>query len=542
MALQDLISVTYEDKTNYNVPSTGEDVLGIVINHHWGPADRILSLNKADFFRYFPDSMPMSRTTVNVENYHAFALVAKAFDTGISKVEVVRFNNPSGNNSAKWKFYQWEIRKSTADASVVGLIAGKTYSMFNHTDETLKSQLTISLKYPGIPPQSLISGDTVAIKVKIKNNVVYIDVLAKNGTEYTTVESFEGGLNPTEVVEGQNYFIESVVEKSQLISVKTFASTIADVAESIADAVFEQDPTFGVDDYQKVIEVYEDQFADIEKSTATLLVSPFAKEVEDEAVDNAIIKIAEKCQDRIAVVGYPIDKTFRKSVNGDPGEDSILGHRKQLYESKFAVFVAGRELIKILGQSLTSNCVGGWCGATAKVAKENRINQLASAKTFGTYKSILLNSLKFDEVLDMHDNYGVISIYNASQGPTIFGLRTLNARQNSYFAKANVMRVTAAILKRIFPMCIDVLHTDVAANEMSRTLFESSLNSVIAEFVTNQNLKPQSNAQCDSTLNSDINTRGGEVLEIVLNLWFIKLTERINIKIIATDSSVTAQI
>ena len=545
MGFEDLISVSYVDNTNSVIPDPGEDVLGIVINHHWGPVNELLTLDRETFTRLYPNSLPIGNVKTDVRNYFAYASVLKAFDSGISKVEVVRFND--FGKSDKWSYKQGSLILNSERLLKITEFEDSDSFLSEVTEsEYDKLLMTICFKYPGIPPKSLVQGNDIEIKAKLNREdySVKLTILSVQDDTRKILEEFEGGFVKDQIVEGKNFFIENVVKESNFIAVKAnlenvraaFTGGASQEALTLLDfnnsETTIETPSFLETESEAIISTYLKYFSDIEMSNSTMIMPAVSDD--NALISNALISIAEKCKERMAVLGYPTTKDLTKT--------DILSYYQLLNSSRHAVFIAGRENISVLGSQISSNCVSGWCGRTANVATSVRINQLASAKTYGKYSGVLTQSLSFDDVLELHDTKGIISVYNSVQGPTIFGVRTMNAKQNSYFAKANVMRVTSAILKQLFPLCIDVLHTDVAANPIQRSAFEITLNSIIQRFVANQDLKQESNAVCDGQLNNDIDTAGGEMLIIELNLWFIKLTEKIAIRIIATDSSVTAQI
>ena len=181
----------------------------------------------------------------------------------------------------------------------------------------------------------------------------------------------------------------------------------------------------------------------------------------------------------------------------------------------------------------------GWCNSN--IAKQVRINQSASAETYGGVSFVVEKDLEFSEVLTVHEE-GVISIYNSDNGSQIFGVRSCYPRQSSYYGKINVVRVLSILLRQTFPLVMQVIHTDVASNPITRTSFSITLNNLISNMVAAQNLKPGSQAILDGDLNNDVNSRGGTLLNIVLELYFIGLTEKVSIVVSATDSSIKAQI
>lgn len=213
------------------------------------------------------------------------------------------------------------------------------------------------------------------------------------------------------------------------------------------------------------------------------------------------------------------------------------------------VVPASRFLFAIKGNTSISSfttptfnisCNAGVAGAYARVAKEVHTNQVASARSYGAFKGTLTSSYTMSDALSSMA-LGKITVFNSAMGPQIFGVNNTwyPEHTGSYFGKCNVSRVLAAILRQIIPLALDTIHTDTAANPITRRVFETALNGVINGFISSQDLQSDSKAICDGTNNDDVQTQGGKLLNIILSLHFIGLVEKVNIRVIATDSSVT---
>lgn len=284
-------------------------------------------------------------------------------------------------------------------------------------------------------------------------------------------------------------------------------------------------------------------FNDYESSICTLLINPFiAKSAVQgdtsfvDEYDTAIKNIAEYRKNCLAIVGYPIDN----STTYDKATILAYFNNHSSKGSKFCIAIQGQEYFSVLGRRFTLNCVGGYAGAMVNIAKEAHLNQIASGYVYGNYGGSLKKSLLSGPVIDLMEE-GINSVYTSSRGNLIWGTRTRYGRQSSYFGKINVMRVCSMLLKNIFPIAIETLHTDAASNPITRASLSTMLNSVIDRYITNQDLQPDSYADCSDSINTDYLTKGGTVLNIILMLHFIGLVERVSIKIIATDTSVTAE-
>ena len=369
--------------------------------------------------------------------------------------------------------------------------------------------------------------------------------------ECTLLESFEGASNPTAKIGGESIFIENVVNGNSMF-VDAFATDNIVVSEAVAETVLEcnEYDESGVFTSNKFTAEFKNgitkgynMFNDYESSVCTFIINPFVSEsaLQGETVliseyDTAIKNIAEYRKNCLAVVGYPIDynsvyskENVETYFNTHPGKGS-----------KFVVAVQGCEYVAVFGQRFTLNCVGGYCGAMVNIAKEAHLNQIASGYVYGNYGGSLKKSLLSGKVIDLMEE-GINSVYASKRGNIIWGTRTMYGRQSSYFGKINVMRVCTMLLKNIFPIAIETLHTDAASNPITRASLSTMLNSIIDTYIANQDLHADSYADCSDSINTDYLTKGGTVLNIILMLHFIGLVERVSIKIIATDTSVSAE-
>ena len=509
-AVSKLIEVSYKDATNYNNLPEG-DVLGTVLDYFWGPVDKLLVLSRTEFYQLFPESAPFNKV-INAQRYHAYAQIKRAFELGIPQVEVIR---PSKG---------YETRNGVAFD-----IDGVTVNG-NITDELPEDAVfAVASKYPGTPPKSLLAKDYTELTVKVSctDGVVKISVNGTTDAGSEEIEAFEGVLDPLAVEDGQSIFIENVVSQSELISVLINPGS---VIEEFGETSFTLGHYAEDAPSADVFESYLEHFRDTTLSRTTMLISP----VSDNSCDSKIQSISKERQDLISVKGYPITEAFTK--------EKILSARGVITPGvNFSVFVTGREYVKLFGQTIISNCVGGWCGATANVARSVRTNQLASAFTYGAYDGVLAKTLTFSEVCSLHEE-GVISIFNSTKGPLIWGVRALYTKQTSYYAKANVLRVLAEILRQWFPISLDAVHTDAASNQITKSSFHMRYNSVLDDMIAKQNILGDSTVTCIGDINSDVNTQGGKIFNVAASIHFIGLVERIKISITATDSSVTAKL
>jgi len=403
----------------------------------------------------------------------------------------------------------------------------------------------IAIKVDPVTSISGYTGTDACIKISV------LGVKSDNTT--AVLETFEGSSNPLANIDGESIYLENVV-KSQYIDVKVF-NTLATFTTSVTRECIKYDNVSnngiklnatiaaGVKDAYKY-------FRDFEISSCTLVINPFVKSTIDdyEDINNAIASLAEYRKNVLAVIGYPVNKTYVVEAQDATSNDSIKGYfitgnggvGSDAKGNKFCIAVQGREIITLFGYRYTLNCTGGYCGKTINIAKEVHTNQVASMYIYGVYGGSLKESLLSGQVIDLME-LGINSVYTSNRGNIIFGTRTMYTKQTSYFATINVMRVAAAILKNIYPICLETIHTDTAANPVSRASFSTMLNSVLSTFISKQDIMPDSKAICDDNLNTDYLTKGGRELNAILSIHFIGLTEKVNIKIIATDTSVTAE-
>jgi hypothetical protein len=370
---------------------------------------------------------------------------------------------------------------------------------------------------------------------------------------YTDLEVFEGSTNPLANISGESVYLEDVVN-SQFIDVKvfegidntSFTTVTAEclVYDNDAYTEIEGDDVSASSELDAAILDGYKYFRDFETSNCTLVINPYVSADRSvyEEINGSIASLAEYRKNTLAVVGYPIDTAHKYSYNKIieyfvTGNDGVASNAKG---NKFCIAVQGREIVSLFGYRFTLNCVAGYCGKMINVAKEAHLNQIASGYNYGTYGGSLKESLKSGEVIDLMES-GVNSVYTSKRGNLIWGTRTMYSKQSSYFGKANVMRVCSMILKNIYPIAVETLHTDAASNPITRASVSTMLNSIIDTFIANQDLHADSYADCSDSINTDYLTKGGTVLNIILMLHFIGLVERVSIKIIATDTSVTAE-
>ena len=484
----DLVNVSFQDTTSHQ-SVVGGDILGVILPSHWGPSEELNLLNRSEFFERYPEALPLGVkvTDAPTDFYYAYSQVKKYFDNGGSQVEIYRPN------------------------------LGDKY--FGVT----KGEYAVTLKYPGSIPTNLLPVGTTKVKLTVTDTEV---VLVAEGDASITLERWQGQFtDPGAVDSGQFTHFTKVLTQSQLLQcVESDDVTVTEVNDYIGAYTY---PSISATALSPIV----DKFADIEQSQATLLISPLPSSTE---LNTAVANVAEQTKTRVAIIGCPLDTL--PSTLETVAQTLPKGN-------KFTINVFGIEFVSVFSTRVRSNCVGGYCGALANIANLVRVNQIASAKTYGAYNGALAVSPSFNQVLAFHE-LGITSVYNSTTGPQLFGVHNslYTQKPNSYFAKSNVSRVLAAILRNIYPVAFEAIHTDAAANAITRASFASRFNSVINDFIARQNLQSDSYADLSDAINTDYLTKGGTVLNAILSLHFIGLVEKIDIKIVATDSSVNVEI
>lgn len=597
----DLVNVTFQDATNH-VSLTSEDVVGMVMPYYWGEADRIVTLYKNSFYEMYPESLPVGAKEVasdEIPVYSGYAQIKSAFNHGAGAVEIYR---PSAG--WKWQRLTIEKSGTVSEieredtrydeSEDVVLNIGLKYAGFvpqsmiygydnlalgiefkndaDYEDGTLVAIKVLGAKlldeFTAVTP----SGDTdespvakgwyeydsVSGEYELTEDIE-VDA-AKTYYEYVefsydTLESFEGATSPLAKIGGESIYIEDVVD-SQFIDVHV--SGLLDKLEVIPEGSIQQFVKYG-ESSSDVIEFGEDfiaavkagyaHFRDYDTSVATLIINPFVDNVAEKEgtklnemteIDGDIADLVRYRKNCMAVLGYPVSGTYTKEAIESYFAGKNGGVASNALGNQFCIALQGREYVTVFGQRFTLNCVGGYVGATVNTAKEVRLNQIASGYTYGSYGGSLKSSLLSGAAIDMMEK-GINSVYASNRGNLMWGTRTMYSRQTSYFGKINVMRVCSMVLRNVYPLAIETLHTDAASNPVTRAGLSISLNSILDSFIANQNLHADSIADCSDAINTDFLTRGGTVLNIVLRLHFIGLVERVNIKIVATDTSVTAE-
>lgn len=560
----DLLDVSFMDVTAHANSTTG-DILGVVMPYFTGPSGEKHVYDRSEFYEKYPESLPGGCNPKDFPNdyFDAYAQVKKYFDNGGKQVEVFVPND-----------HLYFICCPDAKSSVIAPTGG------SGTIEDCEWMIT--WKYPGLPAASDLTSGAKSIKIYVTDSLVEISVSKSsdyaNANDWIVLESFQGQFdNENDQVDGQYTHFKHVLNQSLYLQCvafndpkyknklsATFETAEAlesgspktlkfEIAGQLQSKVIGKNKTTTTKPNTELIgdsengamyeeaeyaAFYRNQFSDLDTTQCTMLIeAPWNSSVRSEIV--AAVEGRHNC---VGFVSAARDKEFDSNISVfEAGNDKQVN--TPLQHSKFLIAVAGTETLTLFGSNYYLNCVGGVCGAYANIAKQVRLNQVASARTYGAYVGNLLYTANFGQVLDLHEK-GIVTVYTSSKGPQIFGVHnTLYVdNKNSYFATNNVSRVVAALLYDIQPLLLDAIHTDSAANPISRSILVTKCNSIVNDHIGRQNLQADSAFYATDAMNTDTLTKGGRRLNCILKCHFIGLVETISLKVVATDSSVTVDV
>lgn len=494
-------------------------------------------------------------------------------------------------NAESWIFFTVSGSGSSLSLNIVDSITYDTDTEcldFGSLTDIRSSNVAFRLRYPGgFPMRATLS----AGKQFMGKTLFTFTLSAYTGQEYSTdadgavtsdrsynsvLETLSFTLEPLEA-NGVSYFYADQIANNSFYLTSDVAwaieaggiegaSGVADNGSSVDVATYDIQsesqegklaPTYTADNYKQAYGLFKDR--DI--STSTLLVNSFIFD-DDSTSDysgvtsvlKAMSEVSETRKDCNSLLGFPTSNASKwwgpKGTLGSTVKNSAVTWFKSVGNSGLNMFssgIVGWETVTLrttLGiKKFNLDCTAAWAGricATA-YALHNR-NQLPSYKAYGSFSGSLVRTLDFETVVAMHDDDGIGSVYSSAVGNYIFCIRDLYGAGESYFARLNVMRVTAALLSQTFDMVEEVIHTDVAANRSNRLALEGRLNTLLGNFAARQELKVESYANVGDELNSDVNTNGGRYLRIQLVCYFMSLTEKVFITVVARDGSVSADI
>lgn len=596
-----LIQVDFLDETNYISVSDGSDIVGVVADTNWGPVGVPTVCNSSVYRTLFNpqglgrlNSSLATVTRVFEMGASYVEVVRLGKDTSASEPWVFFSIDSTGKLTADAGFTYANDAEATDFTSVIA-------SENNPIKEG--SVAAFRLRYPGGFPMrvSLSSSKTFMTK-----QLFTLTLSAFSGFTYdssgkstpsfnNTLETLSFTLEELEASGVSYFYADQISNNSAYFTTditwaysneSKYTTSSGAVASSFTNVGMGDIQGYSVSkgsgDVEMSIPTYSSSafvsayklFGDRDISSSTLLVSSFIPSMDSGKVPedatsatdgfedyasvlSAMSSVSEARKDCNSLVGFPtITNTYYWKPKGGDSDTGTRANAVAWFNSAdisnaglrmFTSGIVGWETYTLrttLGvKRFDLDCTAAWAGricATA-YALHNR-NQLPSYKAYGSFSGSLVRTLDFDTVVAMHDEDGIGSVYSSAVGNYIFCIRDLYGAGESYFARLNVMRVTAALLSQTFDMVEDVIHTDVAANRTNRLALEGRLNTLLGNFAARQELKVESYANVGDELNSDVNTNGGRYLRIQLVCYFMSLTEKVFITVVARDGSVSADV
>lgn len=551
-----LIDVDFVDNTNYANPLSTDDVVGGVVETVWGKVDQMVLLDSVSWEAF---ANPLGLARVN----QSYATIRRLFDAGAKYIEVYR---PSKNE--KYLFVTGVANDSGDTPTLTVTAIDKTPTEAESYEETFwsneKAVFCIRYRYPGGFPGKLeVIPFTGRNPDELANVALFNINLYLNGAQDPT-ETFTVSFTQAEA-SGESFFYAEVLNnQSQYLTAK-----LDFVAEGLDETLLAVKANADVDynemftgeggiwnpkplTIQDYIDAYE-KFRDRTRSSSTLLISTFnpnynktaARDNSDGDVLNIYGKICEVSnarKDMNAIIGCR-----KQEFNGT--DESTRKKAIQAYidsipsQGMFNGAYAAVERVVVRNKAFLLDGTATAAGAIASVAAslKNR-NRLPSYMETGKVNAVLMKSLEFNTVVELMDESGIGSIYTAASGNYLFNIRSRYSIQRSYFGKLNVMRVTAALLAWLMTDAEYAIHTEVTSDEAQRIAFQERCNSKLGQMIARGELKSESYISAGNGINTDSLTNGGECLNLEAYCWFKKLTERVKIKVIATDTTTSVSI
>lgn len=545
-----LIDVDFVDNTNYANPLSTDDVVGGVVETVWGKVDQMVLLDSVSWEAF---ANPLGLARVN----QSYATIRRLFDAGAKYIEVYR---PSKNE--KYLFVTGVANDSGDNPTLTVTAIDKTPTEAESYEETFwsneKAVFCIRYRYPGGFPGKLEVIPFTGRKPDELANVALFNInLYLNGAQDPT-ETFTVSFTQAEA-SGESFFYAEVLNnQSQYLTAK-----LDFVAEGLDETLLAVKANADVDynemftgeggiwnpnplTIQDYINAYE-KFRDRTRSSSTLLISTFNpndKESADEIVNlyGKLCEVSNARKDMNALVGCR-KQEFNGTDEGDR-KQAIQAYIDSIpNQGMFNAAYAAVERVVVRNKAFLLDGTATAAGAIASVAAslKNR-NRLPSYMETGKVNAVLMKSLEFNTVVELMDESGIGSIYTAASGNYLFNIRSRYSIQRSYFGKLNVMRVTAALLAWLMTDAEYAIHTEVTSDEAQRIAFQERCNSKLGQMIARGELKSESYISAGNDINTDALTNGGECLNIEAYCWFKKLTERVKIKVIATDTTTSVSI
>lgn len=443
-------------------------------------------------------------------------VVAEYFSSIINSINTIQFV-PKGTEALK----VGKDRQSKATFT-------KPLSGYEDIDVVLCDVVTGN---PGnIPMEGTLSMRLSVGEDEEKNQVITYSLIQNLDGDTVAVETIIGSPIPGMLIDGQNYYFPEVVRRDSLYSDSEMKVSADDFLKYVTVGTeFQGEVNYDIENIpeieeDEIVAAYAKYFSTRSLSKCSILIPCKCTT----AINNAVKNTAGQCMNRNAIIGYPTDQPF--------DFESIKEFGLTMLGEKFAMFYGGRAVYSLLGMQLTTSCVGVIAGRYCSVTEDASINQIPSAAAYGAYPGSLIESLDESEVLALHE-LGFNSVYNTTDGPFIWGVKSLHTRQASYFAKANVMRVIAQLLRTTFDYLDQNLHTP--NSDRKKAMIQQNRQAFLDTLIAKEVLKANSKCQCDGNNNRDIDTNGGELLIVDFDCWFVKLIERFKIRITASDQTTT---
>lgn len=545
-----LIDVDFVDNTNYANPLSTDDVVGGVVETVWGKVDQMVLLDSVSWEAF---ANPLGLARVN----QSYATIRHLFDAGAKYIEVYR---PSKNE--KYLFVTGVANDSGDTPTLTVTAIDKTPTEAESYEETFwsneKAVFCIRYRYPGGFPGKLEVIPFTGRKPDELANVALFNInLYLNGAQdptetftvsFTQAEASGESFFYAEVLNNQSQYLTAKLDfvaeglDKTLLAVKANADVDYNEMFTGEGGIWNPNP-LTIQDY---INAYE-KFRDRTRSSSTLLISTFNpndKESADEIVNlyGKLCEVSNARKDMNALVGCR-KQEFNGTDEGDR-KQAIQAYIDSIpNQGMFNAAYAAVERVVVRNKAFLLDGTATAAGAIASVAAslKNR-NRLPSYMETGKVNAVLMKSLEFNTVVELMDESGIGSIYTAASGNYLFNIRSRYSIQRSHFGKLNVMRVTAALLAWLMTDAEYAIHTEVTSDEAQRIAFQERCNSKLGQMIARGELKSESYISAGNDINTDALTNGGECLNLEAYCWFKKLTERVKIKVIATDTTTSVSI
>lgn len=599
-----LISVQYVDETNYVEASSTDDVMGMVMDANWGPCGTPVVCNSTTFRSIFnPQGLGRLNGTLATalrafEKNQSYIEVVR-----LGSKENWLFVYITDAGTVATYPYPYSTDSSAIDFSKVATAIETSIATESSKP---KVQALFRLRYPGgfpaqitlsASPKTFLGTQMYSLELAAYSGQTYTTAGASTrgksakASGATAQPSFTNILetltfslvdltyngvsyNYADVITNDStYFVSDVAwaagkSVSVALTNAPFAYKVAEaeIPNTTSTSELAEVPAYEADDFVTAYDLFKDR--DISSSTELVnsylwdayLEGNSAPVFDSSAGPGKVMakmsEIAELRQDCCALLGFPtmvnasawispneVDWETTTRTNARTWFDAIASAGLNMHS--FGIVGWERYTLRTtMGVKVYNlDCTAGWCGRISAVAASTRNrNQLPSYKAYGSYPSTLVRTMSFENVVEMHKEDGIGSVYSTATGNFIFDVKGLYGVGTSYFAQANVMRVIEFLLSNSYDIVEQVIHTDVAANKASRVDLEGRMNTMLGWFISRNELKAESYVDIGDSLNSDDLTNGGEYLNINIVCYFLKLTQGVNINIIARDGSVSSSV